>query len=744
MKLTATPTALALTALLAAGTARATEAPPDSTLIRYTAEELTVSGEKGDILRQVTGDESSILNPSQMSVYKVINMMPSLSQQSVDPYGLADIVNYHEAFRFRGVEATAGGVPSTTANVEGLPVTGRPGGGATIYDLENMENITIYSGVMPANRGLGLADVGGKIEMEIKRPQEEFAVDVKESVGSNDFRRTYLRLDTGEIGLGLKAFVSGSTSYADKWKGEGASNRNNLMLGVSETFSERVKLEAFLTYSKGLIHAYRALGYSDISDLDTAYSKDYSTDPTSVWYYDYNKNEFEDWMAMANLEVKTGEHSTLNIKPYYWSDKGYYLETATAPGGSNFIKRWDIDHDLKGILTEYATKIGDVDIDFGYLYHTQERPGPPTSWKKYSVVGGELNFTGWAILSNTSSHELHEPFIEARYRTGDWTLEGGLKYVNYTLPSIITYNTTGIGDISYEDALATDPGIVAAKSALDEKRFSRLFPNLTLTRTLSDNATVHLSYGENYVAHVDIYPYYISNYTAFSDKDKGITFEQLWDDREMEISHNLELGIELSGDDWKLAPTLYYAIHSNKQAVLYDSSIDAYYPMNDADAKGYGIELEGEYRPSSKLKCYGSFSWNRFYFDQEIASDATGNATIDVKGEQVPDAPEFMAKGIVSYRLGDLTISPVARYTSTRYGDALHEQKVDGATLFDLDLTWSRPMLGFKNVDCSLSFINIFDRKYVSMISTSDYKTLKTSYQPGAPFTLMATLAFHY
>lgn len=740
MKHTATPVTLCLMALLATGTARAAEAPPDSTIIHYTAEELTVSGEKGDILRQVTGDESALLSPSQMSVYKVINMMPSLSQQSVDPYGLADVVNYHEAFRFRGVEATAGGVPSTTANVEGLPVTGRPGGGATIYDLENMEQIAIYSGVMPASKGLGLADVGGKIDMEIKRPKEEFGVDVKESVGSNDFRRTYLRVDTGELGGGLKAFVSGSTSYADKWKGEGASNRNNMMLGISETFSDRVKLEAFLTYSKGLIHAYRALGYSDISDLDTAYSKDYDTDPNSVWYYDYNKNEFEDWMAMANLEIKTGEDSKLNIKPYYWSDKGYYLETATSDGTSYFIKRWDIDHDLKGILTEYTTKIGDVEIDMGYLYHTQERPGPPTSWKKYSVVGGDLSFTGWAILSNTSSHQLHEPFVEARYRTGDWMLEGGLKYVNYTLPSIITYTTTGIGDVSYDDALATDPTIAEAKSALDEKRFSRVFPNLTLTRTLNPNASVHLSYGENYVAHVDIYPYYISNYTAFNNA--GITFDQLWDDREMEISHNFELGIELSGGNWKLAPTAYYAIHDNKQAVLYDSSIDAYYPMNNADAKGYGIELEGEYRPSSRLKCYGSFSWNRFFFNQEIYSES--KQPIDVKGEQVPDAPEFMAKGIVSYRIGDITISPVARYSSTRYGDALHREKIDGATLFDLDLTWSRPMLGFKNVDCSLSFINIFDKKYVSMISTSDYKTLKTSYQPGAPFTLMATLALHY
>ncbi|KAA6232986.1 TonB-dependent receptor [Chlorobium phaeovibrioides] len=743
MKKTTTPTiALTCMAFLLAATAQAAETPPDSTLLRFTSEEITVSGQKGDILQQVTGSESAVLNPSQMSVYKVINMMPSLSQQSVDPYGLADISNYHEAFKFRGVEATAGGVPSTTANVEGLPLTGRPGGGATIYDLENMQNITIYSGVMPASKGLGLANVGGKIDMEIKRPADEFGVDVKQSVGSNNFGRTYLRIDTGELGGGFKAFGSASTSYAEKWKGDGASNRNNMMLGFSETFSDRVKLEAFLTYSKGLIHPYRSLSYAEISDLDTAYSKDFSTNPADPFYYDYNKNEFEDWMVMANLEIKTGDSSKLNIKPYYWSDKGYYMETITPTAGPNLVREWDIEHDLKGVLAEYSTKLRDIDLDFGYLYHTQERPGPPSSWKNYTVsTAGDLEFKNWSILSNTSSHELHEPFIEAKYSTGNYRIEGGLKYVNYTLPSIITYTTTDIGDVSYDEALASNPSIDASRSATATKTFSRVFPNLTLTRFINDDTSIHLAYGENYVTHVDIYPYFISNVTSF--KDNGITFQELWDAREMETAQNFELGMKMKGTNWSLAPTIYYAIHNHKQAVLYDPALDATYPMNNADAKGYGIELEADYKPSRNLKCYGSFSWNRFYFDQEIYSDSD-KTPIDVKGDQVPDAPEFMAKGMLSYRIGDFTISPIVRYSSTRYGDVLHNEKIDGATVCDLDLTWSRPMLGFNNVDCSLSLINVFDKNYVSMISTSDYKTLKTSYQPGVPFTLVATLAFHY
>lgn len=732
---------ITLLALLSA-TAKAEESQALLANSTFTAPEITVSGKKGDLLQNVTGKESALLNPSQMSVYKVIGMMPSISQQSVDPYGLADTVNYHEAFRFRGVEATAGGVPGTTANVEGLPVTGRPGGGATIYDLENFENIAVYSGVMPANIGLGIADVGGKIDMTIRRPEEKFGVTFKQSRGSNDFSRTYLRIDTGNLGGGLRAFASGSTSYAEKWKGYGSSNRNNLMFGMIEEFSDSVKLETFVTWSKGNIHPYKALKWDEIQDIDSAYDTDYGNDPAKYDYYGYNKNEFEDWMVMANLEVKTGDNSKLNIKPYYWSDKGYYMETITQ-NSQNMIRRWDIDHDLKGILAEYTTKLGGADLDFGYLYHTQKRPGPPTSWKNYTLNGSALQFKNWSILSDGSDHVLHEPFIEAKYRTGDWLLEGGVKYVNYTLPSILTYDTTGIGDVSYDDALATDPAIVAAKSAESTKSFSRLFPDVRLTRMIGDDTTVHLAYGENYVTHVDIYPYFISQYST-SFQPKGITFEQLWDARQMEISRNLELGLKMNGRNWSIEPTIYYATHKNKQAVLYDPNLDATYPINNADAKGYGFELEAEYKPSSDLKCYGSFSWNRFSFDQDIRSDAPGNPILAIEGNQVPDAPEFMAKGIVSYTVGNFTISPVVRYSSARYGDVQHQQKIDGATLFDLDLTWSRAMLGFRNVDCSLSFINLFDKKYVSLISTSDYKTLNSSYQPGAPFTVVASVAVHY
>ena len=59
-------------------------------------DKMYVTAKRGDVLQSVTGEQSRIVDPAQMSVVKSINLVPSLSQQSVDPLGIADISNYHE------------------------------------------------------------------------------------------------------------------------------------------------------------------------------------------------------------------------------------------------------------------------------------------------------------------------------------------------------------------------------------------------------------------------------------------------------------------------------------------------------------------------------------------------------------------------------------------------------------------------------------------------------------------------
>jgi iron complex outermembrane receptor protein len=179
---------------------------------------------------------------SMMSVPKAINLIPSVHQQSVDPLGLGDISNYHESFRFRGIEPTGGGNPSTPVSMENVPMSARPGGGANIYDMENFSSISIYKGGVPANKAFGLTNIGGKIDMEVKRPEENFGFNLKQTLGSHDARRTFVRLDSGLLPSQTAGFLSYSNTAADKWKGKGDSDRENAMLGLSQKVGDGLKI----------------------------------------------------------------------------------------------------------------------------------------------------------------------------------------------------------------------------------------------------------------------------------------------------------------------------------------------------------------------------------------------------------------------------------------------------------------------------------------------------------------------
>jgi len=677
----------------------------------------------------------------QMSVPKAITLIPSVNQQSVDPVGLADVSNYHESFRFRGIEPTGGGNPATPTNVENVPVTGRPGGGANIFDLENFESIAIYKGGVPADKAFGLTDIGGKIDMEVKKPAKEFKFNLKQALGTHNFRRTFTRLDSGAFSSGTAGFLSYSNTFGDKWKGEGESNRNNAMLGVSQKIGDGLNIEAFSIYNKAEVNTYRPLNFQQTTSLGKNYNFDYTDNKSDYFYYGYNKNDFQDYNIFANIEYSFDNSSSISVKPFYWKDDGYYLETITMKNGNNRVRKWDIDHDLTGVLAQYSLKMLSAGLNVGYFYLEQERPGPPTSWKLYKVGDTGLTFDKWQLLSNTSKHRQHMPFVSGKYAIGRFNFDGGIKYLRYEMPDITTYDTRGIGDVSYDAALGMATSVETNASAAS-KDFNKILPNFGVSYMMTDSLSGYFSYGRNYGISVALYPYFISQKSAFYAK--GITLQDLWDKQEMEIADNFDLGLRYITDKLYVVPTVYYARHKNKAATYYDDSVGVTFPATVFNANAYGFELEAGLLPMENLSLYGSFSYNRFYFSQNIYN-SSGNI-IAIDGNQVPDAPEFLVKGILSYNIADFTFSPVIRYTSSRYGDILHNEKIDSAALFDFNITYTTafPGIKMKQLAVSLSFSNIFNKEYIGIINTADYKTLGSSYQSGAPFTMFASASVSF
>ena len=306
------------------------------------------------------------------------------------------------------------------------------------------------------------------------------------------------------------------------------------------------------------------------------------------------------------------------------------------------------------------------------------------------------------------------------------------------MPSITTYDTTDIPDTSYEKALDLATSIEADASAAS-RTFHKILPNFGISWMINENLSSYFSYGRNYGMSVALYPYFISQKSSFYQN--GISLQNLWDRQKLETADNFDVGLRYITDKLYIVPTLYYASHQNKAATYYDPSLGASFPTTNADAKAYGMECELGATLLGNLSLYASASYNRFCFSQDINSQ--DGSVIPVKDRQVPDAPEFLCNGIVSYQVGSFTFSPVVRYTSDRYGDVLHAEKIGDTTIFDFNMSYTGalPSLKIKKFDVSLTLNNLFDKEYISIINTSDYQTLGATYQAGAPFTAYASIS---
>ena len=149
---------------------------------------------------------------------------------------------------------------------------------------------------------------------------------------------------------------------------------------------------------------------------------------------------------------------------------------------------------------------------------------------------------------------------------------------------------------------------------------------------------------------------------------------------------------------------------------------------------------EGGLDLGSTWSIFGSGTLASETYDQDTPTLA-GGATMGTKGKQIPNAPKLMLKGGFTYRWQDLSVSPLMRYVGYRYGDSTQTQKVGSYSVFDLNAGY-----GFsKAVRLDLTVANLFDRKYISEISTNDFNLNgATAYYAGAPRTVAATISAQY
>ncbi|MGW8168590.1 MAG: TonB-dependent receptor [Sulfurovaceae bacterium] len=680
---------------------------------------------------------------ANMNPYTVIQYSPSVNFTPVDQAG-SNEPSYHDPIRIRGKSQSG---PGGVFMIDGMPISSNPGGGKEMVDMENVASIDLFKGYIPTNKNLGFSSLIGKVDINLLTPSETFDTTFSQSFGSDDFRRTFFRVNSGKIG-DVSGFGSFSYLATDKNKGNGDLERTNGMIGLDYKPDDKFEVQLFAIHNSDDHHNYYNLSYTEANNLGVNFDKDFATiHPTAdndVNYFDWNKQSFDTTAVIGEIKYKPTSNDTISIKPYYKNDEGdYWYSNKNADPAKNRVVNWRIDHDLYGVTTEWEHEFSEaLKTRVGYWYHKQLPPGPPSDQAKYKVVGGQLVYDGYAILADNDYHILQAPFAELSGKMGDFNYVAGLQYQSFKIGALNSYtngNQTGAASPDHDAAIAATT--VDTWASVDAKTFHTLIPSIYLGYEFDTTTTGYIDYSRTYGFDVNLFPTYISNRANFVAKN--VTLQQLWDTLDLELSDNIDVGVKTKVGDITINPNLFVSFVKNKQANIYDPEFSVNYPANIGDALGYGAEISAYGNLTDDLDFLVGLSYNRFNFTQDFQSSPT--TTVQTDGKQLPDAPKYMAKAAVSYHIGDWTLTPSVRYSSARWGDVANTQKIDGYTLVDFDISYYMDdFIGSKDAIFRLTATNLTNQEYIATINAADNFLAATgtasTYQTGAPIGVYGSI----
>ena len=196
---------------------------------------------------------------------QMIGSIPGVNAATDDVTGLA---NGH--YSIRGFDSSDIGM-----TVNGAPITDT--GSYSVYateygDTENMGDITVLQGIPDVDMPDSGAS-GGHIGWATIDPSHRAGVDFTQTVGSNDYRRTFIRLNTGDTGP-VRSWISYSDNSADKWRGQGDMNVTKVEGKSIWTIDDNNSISASLQYNRENNINYRSLTKAQVAQ--------------NGYHYDYN------------------------------------------------------------------------------------------------------------------------------------------------------------------------------------------------------------------------------------------------------------------------------------------------------------------------------------------------------------------------------------------------------------------------------------------------------------------------
>ncbi|WP_085314887.1 TonB-dependent receptor [Derxia lacustris] len=711
--------------------------------------------------------------------FQLLNLAPGVNASSYDATGL-----FGGNLRVRGFNSDQMGF-----TVDGAPVN--DSGNFAVYpqeytDSENLCETFVTQGATDTEAP-HVGASGGNVGLTSCAPEDERRVRFAQSLGQLDYRRTYLRYDTGNLG-GYKAYVSYSKSYVHKFKGEGSADRDHVELKIQGDAGP-LKLDGGLKYNRAFTNNLRSLSQAQLAA--GGYGADFSsTAPqhlagvngtaqneaslaSATAFYNLANNPFENYLVTGKAELRVAENGTVSIAPYFWYGYGTGGVQQTSLAESSGSTRFhggiaDINRDgdtldtvlvYRGSVTEThrpgvtlstSWAFDDHRLYAGVWYerarHRQTQPATRVSnlgsaddpWLKGSLLtnadGSLYQGRDQMTVSTGSSYFVQDT---ADYLGGRLSVTTGISYREIKRDFSNYANNSAASGIDYKI----------------DKRYSQWLPSVGAKLQVTEQVQGFASASKNFRAPSNFeYQGLVTGASYVNGQPVGGTVIYSAANRiKQEVSNNYELGTRFAGAALNASATLFYVDFQNRIARGYDPASGGFYDINVGGSKVKGLELELGTVPVAGVSGYLSASYTRSTLDNDLQNGtATAIVTQPTADKQFPDTPKLMLGGALQYTWGPFLANWQTKYTGKRYSTLTNDQYAGGFTVTDLNLAWQLPNFEFfKKPLVRFNLSNLFNKQYLNLNSGSGSNITvnsvganasQPSYYVGAPRFASVTL----
>lgn len=768
--------ALAVSLSLSANAFAETETKEDTVI-----DEITVVGKSVSFANASMSQEMKLQQSSMTSALAVIDNLPGVLVNEGDTFGADDwsttvsIRGFQLSLDEQQIGITIDGIANGNSNYGG-------GAKANRYiDTENLGTVEVSQGTSDI-RSRSNEALGGTLNFTTIDPTEEAGLTTSFSLGQFQSQKAFVRLNTGEIAPGTRAWVSVSSAQSSDWVDQTAENTRDHLAAKIISEQGDVKYTGYFSYDDTHEDNYQRISLAQFAEnpdwdrltaewtgtpyVDQAYRKGWSTLRENIFGYLQAEYSTDNLEASANVYFHKNEGRGDWVPPYLvnvtddgaGNPESEVVGNTTVMGGAALGQLFFVNRDGVALAPD-----ADCQSSITFPYGGAGAQYDPLCYGQGAVPVGSYRHTHY----QKSRFGFNADFAYfSKLGDVDNTLRGGVWYEDYEREEYRDWHKIIDSSSNYKfDHVAywrqydrkfpvqttmlyleneVDFGMVSArvgaKQFMVELEAQDNFTN-TASGVVDSDSDLLLTAGvvaQTGIDGLEVFAGYAENFAAVKDtvleRDTSV-----FDNIEPETAENIDVGIRFVSDRITAAATFYDITFENRLVFIAPDSPDAIDYLigtngsyvNVGGIESSGFEMNATVYINDNWAVYGSYTNNKSEYAEGSLDFPAGNTVYgsaeDMFVLSIDWAQDNYFAGLSNKMVGD------------RWMDAANTQRIEGYMMSDLyaGVSVEAPFSGLQNMQVRLTINNLTDESYLGGVAGQ-------SAWIGSPRTAVMNMSFTF